>query len=121
MIGRHKQVPRPIAANLPPVVVREKVMMSAQQDSVGDIGASAVALPVVDVVCFAPGWWPFATGPAASAIACGKGDALGPAEESAFAAQVEWLASVLGRAVDRQHNRARTARHSFDRGDRDGV
>ena len=103
------------------MVVQQEMMMSAQQDSSVDVGCATISLPVVDVVCFAPGWWPFATGPAASAIACGKGDALGPAEESAFAAQVEWLAGVLGIAVDRQHNRSRTARHSFDRGDRDGV
>ena len=64
------------ADDVPVVVVEEHVVSSAEEDSVGDVGFAGVALPGVDVVGFAPGWWAVAVGEAASAVPNCESDAL---------------------------------------------
>ena len=95
--------------------------MSAEQDSGGDIGAPLVALPVLDVMCFAEGGRSLATRPPASAIAGGERDALRTAEQPTLAPEVQRLPGVLGTAVDCQGDGAGAARVALDRRDRNGV
>lgn len=57
-----------IADDLPMVVVDEHVMVAAKKDAIGQICAAAVAVPFVDVVGFAPQWWPITVGEAATPI-----------------------------------------------------
>ena len=66
-------------------------MVSTQKHAFSQIGSSAVAVPFVDVVGFAPGGGPVAIGPQASAVAGGQSDPLPAGEESLFAADVDAL------------------------------
>src|SRR5487761_2059679 len=93
------------------------MMVLAQENSVGDVGAAAVSGPVLDVVGFAPGGWTFAAGPAASAIALGECDALAGGEEALLATDVERLAVLV---KDDSHG-ALGAGETFDGLDRDGL
>ena len=78
------------ASDFPLVVVEEEVVVSAEEDSVGEVGASGVSYPVGDVVAFAPGGGPVAAGPHASAVAGGQGDALSCGVEAVFTSDVQW-------------------------------
>ena len=51
----------------PAVVVEEEVVVSAEEDAVGEVGAAFVSGPVGDVVAFAPGWGSIAVGEHAAA------------------------------------------------------
>jgi hypothetical protein len=66
--------------HLPFAVVNQVVMKRAQQAPVAQVGASALG-PGSNVVCFAPGWWPVTTTPAAPLVADGQGEALVPVEQ----------------------------------------
>jgi len=77
--------------------VEEQVVMSAEEDSGGDIGAAAIPFPVLDVVGFAPGGWALTAGEAASTVAGSQCDALAGAEEAAFAAEIQRLAGLAER------------------------
>jgi hypothetical protein len=65
--------------------------MSAEQDSVLDIGVARIALPVHDVVRFGEARWTFTVGEAASAVAGGEADALAWGEESLVTPDVDDL------------------------------
>jgi hypothetical protein len=97
------------------------MVVSAQENAVGDVGAALISLPVFDVVGFAPGGRSFAAGPPASAIAGRESHALRPAEEPAFAPKIERLPSVVRVAVDGEKNCAGGARVPLDGGYRHGV
>ena len=49
---RRENVPRPRPRDLPAVVVHQQVVMPAEEKPVGNVGAPAVALPMLDVVRF---------------------------------------------------------------------
>jgi hypothetical protein len=62
--------------NAPTLVVQQQMMVSTEQDAGVNIGASAVAFPVVNMVCFAPAWWALAARPSAPAVAGGERDSF---------------------------------------------
>ena len=121
MVGRWDQpifaASRPASLDLPVVIVQEEMVVFAEQDSVGHVGAATVSGPVVDVVGFAPGWWSFAAGPTASTVAFGKGRALAGCEESLLATHVERLAVL----VEDDGDGALSAGETFDGFDRDRL
>jgi hypothetical protein len=73
------------------IVVQQQVMVSAEENSVGNVGAAAVSCPKLDVMGFRPGRRPLATGPTASAVSRCKCDALGAGVETLFASAVQRL------------------------------
>jgi hypothetical protein len=77
------------------MVVQEQVMVLAEQDSVGRIGAATVSRPVLDVVRFAPGWRSVAVGPSASTVPFFEHAALATGEQPLLATQVERLAVLV--------------------------
>ena len=101
--------------DFPVVVVEEEMVVFAEEQSVGDVGAAVVSGPVLDVVGFAPGGWSVASGPEAAAVAFGEGGALAWGEESVFAPDVEGVAV----AVEDDGDGALGAGEALDRGDRD--
>ena len=103
--------------DLPVVVVEEEMVVFAEEQSVGDVGAAVVSGPVLDVVGFAPGGWSVASGPEAAAVAFGEGGALAWGEESVFAPDVEGVAV----AVEDDGDRALGAGEALDSCDRDGL
>ena len=60
----------------PILIVQQQVMVSTEQDACLNIGASAVAFPVVNMVCFAPAGWALAARPSAPAVTGGECDSL---------------------------------------------
>lgn len=88
--------------------------MSAEQHPVRDVGAAAVAVPVVDVVRLAPGRRAFASGKPASAVARGERDALSRREEALVATDIERL-TVL---VEEDRHQSGRAGMPFDSGER---
>ena len=69
--------------------------MPAKQNPVCDIRIAVVAIPLLDVVGFAPRWRSFATAEPATTISCGEGDALGSGEHPLFATNVERLKAFV--------------------------
>jgi len=84
-VGWGEDVVRAGTRDLPTIVVRQQVVMPAEQYSVGDVGSPMITLPVIDVVGFAPGGRPVAARPSAPSIARGEGKSLRSAEQSTFA------------------------------------
>jgi hypothetical protein len=95
--------------------VYEQVVVSAQEDSVGEVGAAAVA-PGNDVMCLGPGGWPIAAGEQASAVSGGEADSLPGRVQPLFAADVDDSTGV----VEGHGHDSGFAAVSFDGGDADG-
>ncbi len=87
--------------------------MSAEQDSVGDVGAAVISEPFVDVMRLAPGGWSVAAGESASSISHRQTDALPRREQPPLAADIDDLAG--GVEVDR--DRSAIAELALDRAD----
>lgn len=115
--GRCEPVFVVVAGDVPAVVVEEQVVVSAEEDSVVDVGAAVISFPVLDVVGFGPGGWAVASGSHASAVSGGQCDALTVGEESLFAPDVDGLAV----GVDGDGDGAGVAHRAFDGFDGDGV
>src|SRR5690606_26969204 len=103
------------SADAPGVVVHVEVAEPAQEHAVVDVGAASVFVPMVDVVCFAPGGWSRAHD--ASAVAGGHRDALLLGEEALLAAEVE--GAPVG--VEQDRHGATAADVTLGGGDGDGV
>ena len=65
-----------VIPDLPTVIVREHMVMSAQQHTAVDVCSTVIALPVVDVMSFGPAGRPVAAREEASSIPGGKDHAL---------------------------------------------
>lgn len=72
----YQPILRVLSDDLPVIVVHEHVVMAAQQYPVGNVGVSAVSLPVPDVVGFRPAGRPVAPREHASAIPRSQRDLL---------------------------------------------
>jgi len=70
-------------------------MEPAKQNTVCNIGASSVAVPVLNVVGLAPRWWLITAGEAGSAIPRREPGAQARREESAIAAYIDALAIII--------------------------
>src|SRR4051812_39927567 len=86
------------------------MMMSAEQDPVGKVGAPVVASPLPDVVSLGPRWRPIASRPHASAVAHGQCSSLASGVGALFPPEVEHLAGCI---EDHGQDAARTG-ETFD-------
>ncbi len=69
--------------------MQQHVVMPAQQHAVVNIRAAAVALPLVNMMSFTPGWRPIASRKDASAVPCCKCDALARGEQALCATYIK--------------------------------
>jgi len=69
--GRDQPVVGTGAGDVPVVVVEKYVVVSAEEDAIGQVGVSVVSGPLVDVVSLGPGSGPVAFGPPAAAVSGG--------------------------------------------------
>ena len=89
------------------------MMMSAQQNTVGNVGVSVVSGPLVDVVSFGPACRPVTVVPKATAIARGERDLLPGGEEPGLPSKIEDVSVV----AERDRDRAARTDQALDRAD----
>ena len=86
-----------VAFNLPVVVVKKQVVVSAEQYAVGQVSFAVVACPLVDVMGFGPAGGSVASGPQAATVPDRKGNLLSGAEQAGFATKVDNVAVLTKR------------------------
>ena len=101
---RYQPVCRTITTYLPPLVVITQVVTPTEEDPVGEVGAAAVAVPMVDVVGLGPGWGSRAVGIHAPSVPHGQRSLLLLGEQALVTTEVEDGAGVV--ESDRQVARA---------------
>ena len=87
------------------------MVMATEQESVSDVGAAVVAVPLVDVMRLAPGGRAIAARKAAATVSHGETDPLTGGEEPLTAADVDDLAL----RVEMDRDRAAVADFALDR------
>lgn len=86
-----------VARHSPAVVVQVHVVETTQQDPAVDVGTTLVLSPVIGMVGLAVRGGAVATGPAASAVANGEGDALPGSEEAMLSSDVQRVPASVHR------------------------
>src|SRR4051794_4264265 len=100
--------------DFPVMIVQQQVVVLAQQDPVGHVGAAAVTHPMLDMVRLAPEGRSIASCPETAAVSLGQRNPLALREETVFSAHVERLPE----RVEHDGNGSLGTRKPLDRLDR---